>query len=68
MRLQSFPLSEACAGEVAAPRLAQLDLRPHLHANDGERHPGVHGLWVEGASAWMVSVDMIHELRVDPSA
>tara|TARA_B110001452_G_scaffold256715_1_gene250295 strand:- start:16 stop:951 length:936 start_codon:yes stop_codon:yes gene_type:complete len=69
MRLQSFPHSEACAGEVAAPRLAQLDLRPDLHANvnDGERHPGVHGLWVEGASAWMVSVDMIHELRVDPS-
>lgn len=68
MRLQSYPHSEACGGEVAGQRLAQLDMRPHLHVTDGERHPGVHGLWVEGASAWMVSVDTIHELCVDPNA
>jgi hypothetical protein len=64
MRLQSFPHSEACAGEVSGQRLAQLDLKHHLHANHGQRHPGVHGLWVVGSSAWMVSVDAIHELRV----
>lgn len=68
MRLQSFPHREACAGDVGGRRLAQLDLKQHLHVNDGQRHPGVHGLWVAGASAWMVSVDKIHELRVVPGA
>ena len=65
MRLQSFPHGEACAGEAAGQQsLAQLDLKLHLHAEDGKLHRGVHGLWVEGKSAWMVSVDTVHELSV----